>query len=333
MTATSGTMHSILLEAGTNELEVMSFNLHWKDPVTDKISRVTFGINAAKVKELVAVPDKITHHADSHPSVLGVFVLRGNTIPLIDICAWFGYDRYISDTENAGQIDQVCLVTEINQKLFAFLVHSVDKVYRISWEQIQPPPRLIARFESIVALTIINGRILQLIDFERVIATIDPSMDLQKQADMLYAGQDEDGLDQTRGWILFADDSAIIRKQVSLTLTKARCRSRAFKDGQELWDELLRRKAEGTVDEVDAVATDIEMPRMDGHRLCKLIKDDPVLREIPVILFSSLINPMLRRKGEAVGADDQITKPELGKLVAMVERCIEKRGGRGGDAG
>ena len=61
---------------------------------------------------------------------------------------------------------------------------------------------------------------------------------------------------------------------------------------------------------------------MDGHRLTKLIKDNAKTKDIPVIIFSSLINEEMRIKGEALGANAQLTKPEIGNLIEVVDRLV-----------
>ena len=96
-------------------------------------------------------------------------------------------------------------------------------------------------------------------------------------------------------------------------------------NGQKAWDYLREREAAGTVlQDVHCIITDIEMPQMDGHRLTKLVKSDDTMKNIPVIIFSSLINEEIRRKGESLGADAQLTKPEIGKLVAAVDELVDK---------
>ena len=315
----------ILLEAGTNELEVMGFRLRWKDPLTGECVRVPFGINAAKVKELVALPDTLTRLPDTHPCVRGVFLLRGQTVPLIDLCAWFGREP---DEDHVPDKNCVVLVAEMNLKRFGFLVHGVDKVHRVSWKRIQSPPELIARYQSIVATTIIEGGLIQLIDFERIIAEIDPAMDLKARISARTAEDAEN--DDHMGTIVVAEDSAVIRQQMLGALKMAGYDVTACPDGLYAWEFLEELKKKGEAAEsVLGVVTDIEMPRMDGHHLCKRIKDDPELNAIPVILFSSLINDMLRKKGESVGADEQITKPELDYLVDRIRDCIRKKKQRG----
>ena len=80
-------------------------------------------------------------------------------------------------------------------------------------------------------------------------------------------------------------------------------------------------------DMVHCIITDIEMPLMDGHRLTKLVKSNDEIKHIPLIIFSSLVNDEMRRKGEQLGADAQLTKPEIGKLVETIDRLIDSRAG------
>ena len=66
------------------------------------------------------------------------------------------------------------------------------------------------------------------------------------------------------------------------------------------------------------------MPEMDGHHLTKLLKTDDATKHIPVVIFSSLVNEEMKRKGEALGADGQLSKPEIGNLVRMIDDLLLK---------
>jgi len=309
----------ILLESGTNELEVITLYLQWLDPAAAAPIQTSYGINAAKVRELVAMPAELTEVPESHPSVRGVFLLRNRTVPLIDLCHWFGYTP---DTSPEARAKWVVVVSEINGKLFSFISHGVDKVYRISWNQIMPPPEVIASKSSLTGMCLINDQIIQMIDFEKICADIDPSMAMD---DASHAIQDQATADQTDKYVVIADDSAMIRDQITRTLERAGYKVKSFQDGQSAWDFLERTMAAGEVErQILGVVSDIEMPRMDGHHLCLRIKQQPAFDKIPVMLFSSLINDQARHKGDKVGADDQITKPELGALVQRLQACLRR---------
>jgi two-component system chemotaxis response regulator CheV len=142
MSQAAGYKTDILLQSGTNELEIITLFLQWHDQTNDSISRTAYGINAAKVRELVAMPENLTEIPESVASMKGVFLLRDRTIPLIDLCEWFGYDPDLSPEAKAKW---VVIVTEINGKFFGFIAHGVDKVYRVSWTKILPPPPIISQ--------------------------------------------------------------------------------------------------------------------------------------------------------------------------------------------
>ena len=311
----------ILLESGTNELEVITLYLQWLDPMASAPTQTAYGINAAKVRELVAMPTELTEVPDSHPAVRGVFLLRNRTIPLIDLCHWFGYTP---DTSPEAKAKWVVVVSEINSKLFSFICHGVDKVYRISWNQIMPPPEVVAQHSSLTGMCLVNDRIIQMIDFEKICADIDPTMAMD---DASHAVKEHASPEQAQKFVVIADDSSTIRDQITRTLERAGYKVKAFFDGQSAWDFLDQIRVAGEVEsKVLGVISDIEMPRMDGHHLCMKIKQDPAFAKVPVMLFSSLINNTARIKGEKVGADDQVTKPELGALVERLQGCLRNLG-------
>ncbi len=310
----------ILLESGTNELEIITLYINRIDAATGKVIRTDYGINAAKVKELVAIPEDITEVPDSPECVQGVFLLREQTIPLIDLCNWFQYEP---DTSPENVEKWVVIVTEINGKMFGFLTHGVDKVYRVSWTQIQPPPDMIAECKTITGICLVEKLLIQMVDFESITASIDPTMKLKQPEN---TGQALSSVDHSNKFVVVADDSRLIMDQIRSTLRTAGFKLRTFADGQAAWDFLSDLMDSGEVHErLLAVVSDIEMPRMDGHHLCSRIREEPIFDTIPIILFSSMINKALTLKGKEVGADDQITKPELGQLVDRLRLCIKQK--------
>ncbi len=332
-------MSKILTEIGTNEIELIIFNLTFKEEgeKENKYITVPFGINAAKVKCIVPVPAKLIIPPERHFFIDGVFVLRGKSIPLINLCNYF---KFIPDRSEEVLKKWVVIIIEINNRQFGLLVHGVDKVYRISWTQIEAPPPFIAQYESVVSMTTINEKIIQLLDFEKIVSQIDPSlaMNVPSKNKGPSLKSEEKGLSpkaEAKGpsskkdqqeTILIAEDSKMIRDRMKKILSTTGYNVLAFSDGLSAWEALCNLKEKGpqVKKAVTCIITDIEMPRMDGHHLCKKIKEDPAFYGIPVLLFSSLINYALFQKGKKVGADDQITKPELGQLVERAQMCIEK---------
>jgi len=307
------------LHSGTNEVEIISFQLNWLEAESGLERKIFYGINAGKVMELVAMPEKLTVIQEcSHQSLKGVFLLRNRTIPLIDLCEWFGYEKSISSEQR-----WTVIVTEIYGKRFGFLTHGVDKVHRVSWSEIKPPPEMIAKCKSLTGICLVEGRVIQMVDFEHIIAAIDPAQQISSRAqETMKVSHAERNKGKT---VVVAEDSRTILQQMREMLERSGFEVVPFADGEAAWHylkESANEKDPAGKAAVAAIISDIEMPRMDGLRLCSLVRDNVGLKHLPVILFSSMINEAQRRKGRSVGATDQVTKPEIGQLVERLEACL-----------
>jgi two-component system chemotaxis response regulator CheV len=292
----------ILLENGTNELEVLEFTLDGN----------SYGINVAKIREIIPY-QAVTPVPNAHPSVEGVFMPREVMITAIDLknCLQRG------QSEPQG----LFIITNFNELNIAFHVDTVIGIHRVSWTEIIKPDGTISNSEDGIATGIIkkDGKLIIILDFEKIVTDISPETGL-KITDIDALG--ERSRNETP--ILIAEDSALLNKLIVESLKKAGyVNINHTENGQEAWDYLSQWKAEGSIDKnCKCVITDIEMPQMDGHRLTKLIKSDDVLKSLPVVIFSSLINDEMRRKGEQLGADAQLTKPEIGKLVETIDEVL-----------
>lgn len=310
---------NILLEAGTNELEIVEFHLDEEDP-HEGLYKGYYGVNVAKVLEIIRMP-KVTEMPEvKHKSVLGAFNLRSSIIPLVDLSVWLGKKR--ADSAEEPKV----IVTEFNNVNTAFLVSGVNRIHRISWEEVEAPNAYVSAMtnNSITGVVKMDGRIIFLLDLERIVSDLNPQLGLRLDADVSWG----DGTQRHRA--LIADDSTVIREMIKDLLQKAGFDVEAVTNGKDGWERLLALKGKAEAsnrplsDYVQVVISDIEMPQMDGHNFCRRIKDDPVLKQLPVILFSSLITDKLRHKGESVGADDQIAKPEITQVAKRSLDLIEK---------
>ncbi len=292
----------ILLENGTNELEVLEFTLGGN----------SYGINVAKIREIIPY-QAVTPVPNAHPSIEGVFMPRDVMITAIDLknCLQRG------ESESGG----LFIVTNFNGLDIAFHVDQVIGIHRVSWTEIIKPDSTISNSEDGVSTGIIkkNNKLIIILDFEKIITDINPETGLKVQ-------EIEEMGDRSRNDtpILIAEDSALLNKLIVEALHKAGYVNLTHtENGQQAWDLLNQWKDNGQLDKnVHCIITDIEMPQMDGHRLTKLVKTDDVLKKIPLIIFSSLINEEMRRKGEQLGADAQLTKPEIGNLVRTIDKVL-----------
>lgn len=292
----------ILLENGTNELEVLEFILDGN----------SYGINVAKIREIIPY-QTVTPVPNSHPSVEGIFMPRDTMITAIDLknCLQRG------ESKPGG----LFIITNFNKLDIAFHVDSVVGIHRVSWVDIIKPGATVSTSEEGISTGIIkiDGKLIIILDFEKIITDINPETGL-KVTEIDELGNRSG----TAEPILIAEDSVLLNKLIVDSLKKAGYTNLIrTENGQEAWDKLCEFKKAGTIREnVHCIITDIEMPLMDGHRLTKLVKSDDELKEVPVIIFSSLVNEEMKRKGEELGADAQLSKPEIANLVKVVDDLI-----------
>ena len=297
---------NILLENGTNELEVLEFN------VDDQC----YGINVAKIREIIPY-QSVTSVPNSHPSVEGIFMPRDKLITAIDLKNCLG----------KGHADEggMFIITNFNKLDIAFHVKSVVGIHRISWSEIIKPNETINSTEESVSTGIIkfDERLITILDFEKIVSDINPETGL-KVADITQLGPRE----RNAVPIMIAEDSVLLNKMIVESLKKAGYSNVvSTENGQQAWDTIESCIEKNTLGEhVQLLITDIEMPVMDGHRLTKLMKTHNETKDIPVIIFSSLVNEEMRKKGEALGADAQLSKPEIGNLVKMVDKLVNLHG-------
>lgn len=297
--------HGILLESGTGELEVLEF----------QVGNSFYAINVIKVREILHI-EKYTKLPNSKKAVHGISEVRGEVVTLIDL-------KYVLDEEKKPLDGNVMtLLCEFNQMKVAFTVDKVLGIHRIGWNLIQKPDDLV---QNALVIGNINyeNRILMLLDFERIVMDIAPQTGITESR----LGNLEN-LDRDHVKLVLADDSPTIRQVLKEVLLKAGYSNlQFFDDGQKTYQYLMEirdRLGEEYHKEVNLLITDIEMPVLDGHTLTRRIKEDKILKTLPVVIFSSLITNELRHKGESVGADAQLSKPEVGKLVRSVDLLVAK---------
>ena len=224
----------------------------------------------------------------------------------------------IPDNDERG----LFIITNFNKLNVAFHVDQVIGIHRVSWDEIIKPDSTINGQDGSVSTGVIkiNDKLVVILDFESIVSSISPETGL-RVTDM----KEFQGRERSEDTILIAEDSQLLSSLIQDCLHKAGYTNLIVTmNGQEAWDTLLKFKKEGNPGEkVQCIITDIEMPQMDGHRLTKLVKSDDVLKNIPLIIFSSLVNEEMRRKGEMLGADAQLTKPEIGSLVEAIDKLID----------
>lgn len=294
----------ILLESGTNELEIVEF----------EVGSNKFGINVIKVKEIIQ-PIPVTFIPHAHPHVEGIIQLRGEVLPVVDMKKVLG----LADTAYSDQ--QKYIVAEFNRQRVVFHVDNVTQIHRFSWDQIEKPTEIYQGGNSqVIGVIKRDDFMLLLLDFEKIMVDINPDSGINV-ASVKKLGKRE----RSEKKIIIAEDSPLLRKLLHDTMLEAGyVNVDFFENGKDALDYLLSiaEKTDNINDYVQLMVTDIEMPQMDGHYLTRQVKSNPTLKKLPIIIFSSLITEDLRHKGEEVGAEDQISKPEIADLILKIDEYI-----------
>lgn len=296
---------SILLESGTNELEIVTYT----------IGESLFSINVMKVREIIN-PFPVTTVPEAHGAVEGVVQVRGEILPVINLATAL-------NLQSNKQLEQTkFIIAELNQMKVIFRVDEVHRIQRISWEQIDEPASLSMGLEETTSgIVKLDGKIILLLDYEKIVCDISNSgYETQKLTGLA------DKTDRAEKIIYIAEDSAMLRQVLEETLTKAGyTKINFFSNGAEALshiEKLAKEQGENMFQHIHLLITDIEMPKMDGHHLTKMIKDHEIMSKLPVIIFSSLITNELYHKGEAVGANAQVSKPDIQELIGLVDKYV-----------
>ncbi|EHN4220393.1 chemotaxis protein [Listeria monocytogenes] len=295
----------ILLQSGTNELEIVTFT----------VGENLFCINVLKVKEIIH-PLEVTPVPDSNPAIEGISQVRGEIMPVVNLARVMKLPEI--EPENTKFI-----ITELNQMKIVFRVDEVHRIQRISWEQIEEPEKLSIGLEELaVGIVKLDGNLVLLLDYEKII------YEISGNADFAVTGEDRMArkVNREEKTIFIAEDSQMLRQLLEDTLHEAGYTNLQFfangREAQEHIFKLLKEQKEQTFENVNLLITDIEMPQMDGHHLTKVIKEDEIGRELPVVIFSSLITEDLEHKGAGVGADAQVSKPNIHQLINILDELV-----------
>ncbi|MEE4254555.1 MAG: chemotaxis protein [Desulfuromusa sp.] len=311
----------ILLESGTNELEIIEFY----------VGSQPLGINVQKLKEIIPFDESVlTAIPGSQPAMLGTLLLRGAIIPLIDLKTHLNQRAQEQMDNNSRPVVMVC---EFNHRTNGFKIDGVNQIHRVSWNDVEPIAPIINQYKPRFTGTIhIDNREILILDLEHIVGEFDPDSVIGEFDEPNIAGTGESSLSfRKQAKILMAEDSTIIRTGIEKVLLEAGFEGlEVFVDGEACYQRILQLKkhAEESGDDIrkhlSLVISDIEMPRMDGLTLCRKVKEGLGYKHVPVLLFSSLINPPMEVKCDSVEADGYAAKPEIAKLIAMMDQFIEQ---------
>jgi len=297
----------ILLESGTNEVEILEFYVHG----------VSYGINVSKVKQIIGhAGSTVTATPMPREGQLGVLYWREQAVPAFDLSVLI--------KDKATEIDErsLFIITEFNGVINAFLTDAVNRIHRVSWDNLRPAGEFIGRYSSRVTGTLeVGGTDVLILDFEHIIAEVMPETNIYSHVSVADFAEAND---RTEVELIFAEDSPFIRAAAVKELKRAGFQQIVeCGDGKEAYDIIHAKMDEGQLPHL--LLTDIEMPRMDGLTLCRKVREEMNQKELPVIFFSSLINDQMVHKCQSVGGNDWHTKPNIGKIIESIDNLTWKK--------
>ncbi|MEE8483623.1 MAG: chemotaxis protein [Nitrospinota bacterium] len=302
----------MLLESGTNELEIVEFRIDFKRP-DGEVMHGYYGVNVGKVREIIRTPESFSDVPKSHPAVAGMINLRGKIIPVIDLPIWLNKDDPNMKRERV-------IITEFNNVTNGFMVHTASRIHRVSWDKVESPSGIMnqAERECVTGLLKFDEKIIMLLDFERIVSEIFPGMSFTSKP--IKTEKRRNGKT-----IFVVEDSAFVRQQMVGILKTAGYRVFMAENGLEALNKLTgiaddsMKKSIPIERYLNLIISDVEMPKMDGLHLTMKIKDNPILKNIPVVVFSSMVNVENKKKWASLGAVDFIGKPDIDRLVHIID--------------
>ncbi|GFE61460.1 chemotaxis protein [Geobacter sp. AOG2] len=304
---------NILLESDTNELEIVEFRIDEMD-ARNNLVPCHYGVNVAKVREIIRLP-QMSRVVNAKPGVEGMIKLRDKVITVINLAQVLGKDT-------GDLVADRVVVLEFNNLMVGVLVHSVSRIYRISWKNVEPPAHSV-HSDQVTGLVKMDDRIILVLDFEKIVGELCSESALRPIEDSALLSSED--VDRSHKTVLVADDSLFIRNTLCHALRSAGYNVTEAENGAEAWDIIQNRVTQCAQDSSDfrshisMLITDVEMPQMDGLHLTSCVRKEETLKTLPVVIFSSLASEDNKRKWIGLGANYILTKPDLPNLVRVAD--------------
>jgi two-component system chemotaxis response regulator CheV len=310
-----------VLKVGANELELVVFRMYGTYPDgTPEI--LNYGVNVAKVREIIPMPI-LTKVPDMPAYAEALAEVRGEVIPIVDLGSWMKIT-----TPADADIRPKVIVLEMLGTTVGMIVHDVERIRRIKWDQIKPPPALLqakhgGRITGVTKIEDEGQSLLLILDLESVISDIGS---LMPKHGVAAEEIERLGRKKLKGNVLIADDSSVARKILRDTLESAGLHVIEAIDGKqalEVLHDFLQKIGDKPITEyINLIITDVEMPEMDGLTFTKNVKSNPQLQMLPIVVNTSLSGDENRNKAAIVGADGYLVKFDITNMMKEISRFL-----------
>lgn len=293
---------------GQNRLELLMFRLRGQQ---------VYGINVFKVREVLPCP-KLSSLPNSGRVVRGVSHVRGETIPIIDLSMAIG----LLPIPQEHLATSFVIITEYNRKTQGFLVSGVERIMNMNWEDIVPPPKGAGKDVYLTAVTRIEEKLVEIIDVEKVLSEVAPlGEDVTEELVTRSSERDKSALP-----VLVVDDSSVARRQIERCLNAIGLDVVIRNDGRQALEYLeeLTQNGSKAEDHLAMMISDVEMPEMDGYTLVTRVRENPALRDLYVMLHTSLSGVFNQAMVKKVGANDFMAKFSADELAERVMEILDQ---------
>jgi len=294
--------------AKNNELQLLVFR------VSDSEGSAYYAINVFKTREVVESKNHfLTQIPSSHPMLEGTIILRGLQIPILNLPAWLGNPLDRSNLEKSN-----ILICDFNGIIIGLRIMSAFRVIKKNWNEMHAPDSYRLKEDGVVIndTRLEDGSLCLILDYEKLLADVIPQAMVDVELDSLELDKSTIPPKLKNGTVLIAEDSKTAQRALINIFKNANINMQMFDNGKKLVEYIASLGENAAT--VPAIITDIEMPEMSGFTVIKTLKANPLSKDIPIIVNSSMTGENNKREAESLGADGFIDKTKSHNVIPLI---------------
>jgi len=294
--------------AKNNELQLLVFRIN------DKKGSAFYAINVFKTREVVESKNHfLTQIPSAHPLLEGTILLRGLQIPILNLPSWLGSKLNKEDLQKSN-----ILICDFNGVIIGLRIMAAFRVIKKNWNEMHAPDSYRLKEDGVVMndTRLEDGSLCLILDYEKLLADVIPQamVDVFEDTTNLLDIKIPERL--KNGTVLIAEDSRTAQRALIQIFKNANINMQIFENGKKLVDYVfsLGEKAQN----LPVIITDIEMPEMSGFTVIKTLKANPMTKDIPIIVNSSMTGENNKREAELLGADGFVDKTKSHDIIPLI---------------
>ena len=300
--------------AKNNEVQLLVFK------VQDSDESPYYAINVFKTREVVeSKRSHLTQIPSSHPLLEGTIVLRGLQIPILNLPAWLNASLSKEDIAKSDY-----LICDFNGIIIGLRIMFAFRVIKKNWQDMHAPDSYSLGDDGLVMndTRLEDGSLCLILDYEKLLADVIPQamVDVNESPSNLLNLEIPHNL--KNGTVLIAEDSKTAQTHLKNIFERSKIDYKLFNNGKDLVDYIL--SIDDPKDKIPAIITDIEMPEMSGFTVIKILKENHLTKNIPIIVNSSMTGDNNKREAEVLGANGFINKTKSHDIIPLIIDVMSK---------